>query len=88
MHLTQSLIQAPHKVRMSPIYVIKKWEPGTHFHEQKHLAHLIHKDSKAVIKVVRYGLTIASFPDAQTVQRVEQQIAREWPQNQLFTKPR
>ncbi len=20
----------------SPLYVIKKWEPGTHFHEQKH----------------------------------------------------
>jgi hypothetical protein len=24
------------KLRESPLYVIKKWEPGTHFHEQKH----------------------------------------------------
>ncbi len=53
-----------------------------------YLAHLIHKDSKAVLKVMRYGLTIACFPDEQTVKRVEQQIAREWPHNQLFTRPR
>ena len=53
-----------------------------------YLAGLIHQDSKAVIKVVRYGLTIACFPDEQTVKRVEQQIAREWPHRQLFTRPR
>jgi hypothetical protein len=53
-----------------------------------YLAGLIHKDSKAAIKVVRYGLTIACFPDEQTVKRVEQQIAREWPHRQLFTRPR
>jgi len=22
---------------LGPLYVIKKWEPGTHFHDQKHL---------------------------------------------------
>jgi hypothetical protein len=53
-----------------------------------YLANLIHKDSKAVVKVVRHGLTIASFPDKQTVQRVEQRIAREWPHKVLFTKQR
>ena len=53
-----------------------------------YLAHLIHKDSKAVIKVVRYGLTTACFPDEQTVKRVEQQIAQNWPHRQLFMHPR
>ena len=53
-----------------------------------YVANLIHKDTYSVIKVVRYGLTIASFPNEQTVQRVEQQITREWPHRQLFTRPR
>ena len=35
------------------------------------------KDARAVIKVVRYGLNIACFPDEHTVQFVEQQIARQ-----------
>jgi hypothetical protein len=41
------------------------------------IAGLIHKDTKAVIKVVRYGLNIVCFPDAQAVELVERQIARE-----------
>ena len=53
-----------------------------------YLANLIHRDSKAVIKVVRYGLTIASFPNNETVERIEQLIKSRWPHNQLFTKPR
>jgi len=53
-----------------------------------YVANLIYKDSKAVIKVVRHGLTVACFPDAKRVQRVEQQITREWPHRQLFTQPR
>ena len=52
------------------------------------LAGLIHRETKAVIKVVRYGLTIASFPDKDTVQGVEKYIAKRWPHHQLFTKPR
>ncbi len=40
-------------------------------------AGLIHKDTRSVIKVVRYGLTIASFPDEHAVQLVERQIARQ-----------
>jgi hypothetical protein len=42
-----------------------------------YIANLIHKDSRAVIKVVRYGISIACFPDEITVQRVERQIARQ-----------
>ncbi len=40
-------------------------------------AQLLHQDSHAVIKVVRYGLTIQCWPDAHTVELVEQQIARQ-----------
>ncbi len=53
-----------------------------------YVANLIHTDTRSVIKVVRYGLTIASFPDEKAVQRVEQQITREWPHRQLFTRSR
>ncbi len=42
-----------------------------------YVANLIHKDSKAVIKVVRYGITLACFPDEKTVERIEQFIARQ-----------
>jgi hypothetical protein len=34
-------------------------------------------DSKAVIKVVRYGLNLACFPDAHAVELVERQIAKQ-----------
>ena len=40
-------------------------------------ANLIHMDSKAVIKVVRYGLNLACFPDEYTVELAERQIARQ-----------
>jgi hypothetical protein len=42
-----------------------------------YIAGLIHKDTHAVIKVVRYGLNIAYFPDAHAVEQVERQITRE-----------
>jgi hypothetical protein len=42
-----------------------------------YVANLIHNDSKAVIKVVRYGINLACFPDEKTVQLVERQIARQ-----------
>jgi hypothetical protein len=42
-----------------------------------YVAGLIHKDTKAVIKVVRYGLTLTCFPDAHAVELVERQLARE-----------
>jgi len=40
-------------------------------------ANLIHMDSKAVIKVVRYGLNLACFPDEHTVALCERQIAQQ-----------
>jgi hypothetical protein len=42
-----------------------------------YVADLIHADSRAVIKVVRYGITLACFPNKETVDRVERQIARQ-----------
>lgn len=44
-----------------------------------YVANLIHKDNQVVIKVVRFGITIASFPDEQTVERIEQFIAQQQP---------
>jgi hypothetical protein len=45
-------------------------------HYAVYAAGLIHKDTRAVIKVVRYGLNIACFPDAHAVELVKRQIAR------------
>jgi len=42
-----------------------------------YVANLIHNDSRAVIKVVHNRITLASFPDENTVERVERQIARQ-----------
>ena len=40
-------------------------------------ANLIHQDTRAVIKVVRYGLNIRCFPDEHTVELVERQLAQQ-----------
>ena len=42
-----------------------------------YVANLIHNDSRAVIKVVHNGITLASFSDENTVERVERQIVRQ-----------
>ena len=42
-----------------------------------YVAGLMYKDSHTVIKVVRYGLNIACFPDEQAVELVERQITRQ-----------
>jgi hypothetical protein len=42
-----------------------------------YVANLIHQDSRSVIKVVRYGINIACFPDEHAVDLVERQIARQ-----------
>jgi hypothetical protein len=54
------------------------FEPLQAYTEQYALytAGLIHKDSRSVIKVVRYGLNILCLPDAHTVELCERQIAR------------
>jgi hypothetical protein len=40
-------------------------------------ANLLHMDSNAVIKVVRYGLNLACFPDEHTVALCERQLAQQ-----------
>ena len=54
-------------------------EPAQCFNEQwaLYIANLMHQDSHAVIKVVRYGLNIQCFPDEHTVELVERQIAKQ-----------
>jgi hypothetical protein len=42
-----------------------------------YVASLIHQDSRSVIKVVRYGLNLACFPDEHAVELVERQIAKQ-----------
>jgi hypothetical protein len=79
---------------MTHPYSIFIWQPGNHpaipgtwiepaqvytEHYAVYLANLIHQDTRAVIKVVRYGLNIACFPDAHAVELVEQQIAKQEP---------
>ena len=46
-------------------------------HDALYTANLIHMDSNAVIKVVRYGLNLACFPDEHTVELCERQIAQQ-----------
>jgi hypothetical protein len=40
-------------------------------------ANLIRQDTRAVIKVVRYGFNLACFPNEHAVELVERQIARQ-----------
>ena len=58
-----------------------RWsEPAQCYTEQwaLYIANLMHQDSHAVIKVVRYGLNIPCFPDAHAVELVDKQIAQQW----------
>jgi len=54
-------------------------EPAQCFSQQwaLYIATLMYNDSRAVIKVVRYGLNLACFPDEHAVELVERQIARQ-----------
>jgi hypothetical protein len=38
----------------------------------------MHQDSKAVIKVVRYGNNLLCLPDEHAVKLVERQIVQQW----------
>ena len=54
--------------------VPRQWsEPAQCFNEQwvLYIANLMHGDSRVVIKVVRFGLTIACFPDEHAAELVE-----------------
>lgn len=57
-----------------------KWIEPVQVYTQQYalyVANLIHNDSRAVIKVVRFGIALASFPNKETVERVDRQIARQ-----------
>ena len=49
-------------------------------------ANLIHIDSKAVIKVVRYGLNLACFPDEHTVELCERQLTKHKQSQERITE--
>lgn len=72
--------QPPH----SPTGIGHWDEPVQCFTEQwaTYIAGLIHQDSRSVIKVVRYGINIACFPDERAVELVERQIAKQKQQEQ------
>ena len=74
-------------------YSIYIWQPPLSAHGEGHwndpvqcfteqwavyVAGLMHQDSRAVIKVVRYGINLACFPDEHAVELVEKQIAQQW----------
>ena len=77
--------QPPH----SPTGVGSWEEPYRCFTQQDalYVANLIHRDLKAVIKAVRYGLNIQCFPDAHAVELVEKQIAKQKREPQGLEKP-
>jgi hypothetical protein len=52
------------------------WQ-GTTQEYALYIANLIHRDTRAVIKVVRYGLNIQCWPDKHAVELVERQIAQQ-----------
>jgi hypothetical protein len=77
---------------MSHPYSTYIWQPARHpadkgqwiehvqvstEHCVRYLANLIHQDTRSVMKVVRYRLTLACHPDEKTVALVERQIARQ-----------
>ena len=71
--------QPPHSSRD-----VGHWnEPVQCYTEQwaVYVAGLMHKDSHSVIKVVRFGLNIACFPNEHAVVLVERQIARQQTQH-------
>jgi hypothetical protein len=47
-----------------------------------YVANLIHRDSRSVVKVVRYGHKLLYLPDAHTVELCERQITRQKQQEQ------
>jgi hypothetical protein len=55
-------------------------EPAQCFTEQSaiYIANLMHQDSHAVMKVVRYGNNLLCLPDAHAVKLVEKQMAQPW----------
>jgi hypothetical protein len=75
-------------------HILTQYTSGSHHyrHEVRDigLSHCkrTHKNMRSVIKVVRFGLNIACFPDEHAVELVEKQIARqrerEWRENEGY----
>ena len=65
---------AKHGVRGEPSWY-EALQAYTH-DDALYTANLIHMDSKAVIKIVRYGINFACFPDEHTVELCECQLAK------------
>jgi hypothetical protein len=65
---------------LSPTGVGSWNEPVQCYTEQwaVYVAGLMHQDSRSVIKVVRYGLNLACFPDEHSAELVEKRIAQQW----------
>jgi hypothetical protein len=88
-HLVDSgLVSHPYSIYiwqppLSPQDVVHWNEPVQCFTEQwaVYVAGLMHKDSHAVIKVVRFGLNIACFPNEHAVGLVDRQITRQQAQH-------
>jgi hypothetical protein len=55
-------------------------EPIQAFTEQwaVYVAGLIHRDSRSVIKVVRFGNNLQCFSNAHAVELVEKKLAQQW----------
>ena len=69
--------RAKHGVRGEP-----SWYEALQAYTQDdalYTANLIHIDSKAVIKVVRYGINFACTPSEHTVELCERQLAKQKP---------
>ena len=67
-----------------------RWdEPARCFNKEWacYIANLMHQESQTVIKVVRWGHTFECWPDAHTVELVEQQIAREQARSEEERRP-
>ena len=73
---------------LTPPYSIYIWQPEKHggcwiepvqAYTQEYaiyVANLIHQNTRSVIKVARYGVTIAAFPNKETVERIEGYLAK------------
>jgi hypothetical protein len=81
-HLVDSgMVTHPYSLYVwQPSRDVGHWnEPVPCYTEQwaMYVAGLMHKDSHSVIKVVRFSLNIACFPNEHAVELVEMQIARQ-----------
>jgi hypothetical protein len=83
---------------MTHPYLIYIWQPPLSAHGEEHwnepvqcfteqwavyVTGLMHEDSCAVIKIVRYGIKLLCLPDAHSIELVVKQIAQQWKQREI-----